>query len=307
MGEYKGIKRIYHDHHNKLLFVPILLFLLAVVVIIMTVAQTGDFIYKGVSLRGGITLTASAEDVTVDSLKAKLQAAHPGVDATVRLISESGSSQGFIVEVADLTPEQVIAAYSDLPSIKNEEYSIESTGPSLGQSFFRQIFIALLLAFLFMAIVIFLYFRKFVPSISIVLAAFFDIVITIGVLDLFKVSMNMAGIAALLMLIGYSIDTNIVLSVRVLKRKMGSVFDRVISATTTGLTMTGTSLIGVLVAFIFSSSLVIKEIMLILVIGLVADLFVTWLFNAGVMRWYMAKHHKEKHTFMHRVKWTLKH
>ena len=103
----------------------------------------------------------------------------------------------------------------------------------------------------------------------------------------------MAGIAAFLMLIGYSVDTDILLSMRVLKMKEGSVMDRVYSAMKTGLTMNITTLAAVAVTLSFILSLDIKQVMIIILIGLLVDIVNTWIQNAGLLRWHLEKKHKK--------------
>ncbi|MFH1174009.1 MAG: hypothetical protein V1725_02680 [archaeon] len=285
--------RMYHEQYKKVIFIPLLILLFAAIVIAAHVLKTGDFINKGVTLKGGITLAAvTSEHVTVDQITNLIKKDHPDTDLTVRLISESGTQTGFLVEVADITEEQLIQSLSSITAVKEGQYSIEVMGSSLGGSFFKQTIIALIIAFIFMSLVVFIYFRLPIPSIAIISAALMDIIVTIAILDLFGFVFSIAGIAALLMLIGYSIDTDIVLSVRVLKRKVGTLDEKVISAFKTGVTMTCTALSATLIAFFMSGSPVIKEIMLILTIGLVVDIIATWLFNAPVLKWYV--HNRQK-------------
>jgi preprotein translocase subunit SecF len=101
--------------------------------------------------------------------------------------------------------------------------------------------------------------------------------------------LNIAGVGAFLMLVGYSIDTDILLSVRVLKRKEGTVFERMIDAMKTGMMMSVSALIAVLTAYFLTNSSVIKEIMFILAVGLVGDVIFTWIQNAGILRWHLEK------------------
>ena len=91
------------------------------------------------------------------------------------------------------------------------------------------------------------------------------------------------------MLIGYSVDTDILLSTRVLKRKEGSVLDKTVDAAKTGLMMSLTAIAAVLIALIFTQSSVLKEIMIIIIIGLLADIIYTWIQNAGILRWYLER------------------
>jgi len=88
------------------------------------------------------------------------------------------------------------------------------------------------------------------------------------------------------MLIGYSIDTDIMLTTRVLKREGKSIEEAFSGAFKTGMTMTLTTLAAVSVALIFTDSEVIKQIMTILLIGLIVDIINTWVQNAGLLVWY---------------------
>lgn len=137
-----------------------------------------------------------------------------------------------------------------------------------------------------------LFIRSSIPSFAVVLAAFSDIIVTLALVNLFGIKLSTAGIAAFLMLIGYSVDTNILLSTRVIKRREGTVMDRILGAMKTGLTMTLTTFLAISAAFIFTESEVIKQIMLILLIGLGADLINTWLQNSGILRLYLEKKQK---------------
>ena len=168
-------------------------------------------------------------------------------------------------------------------------YSSEEFGSSLGQSFYRQMLMALGLSFIFMAIVVFITFRNFIPSIAVVYAAFMDIVIPVAITILFNIKISAAGISALLMLIGYSIDTDILLTTRVLKRKEGSIWERMTSSAKTGLTMTFAAIAALFSGYFISSSLVLKEMFFIIVIGLFTDIPSTWLMNAGILKWYVSK------------------
>jgi preprotein translocase subunit SecF len=111
---------------------------------------------------------------------------------------------------------------------------------------------------------------------------------TLAIVDLLGIRLSTAGIAAFLMLIGYSVDTNILLTSRVLKRLEGSVNQRIFSSFKTGLFMTLTGLVAVLPAFLFVTGLPdsFRQIFLIVALGLGADIINTWLTNAGIIKWY---------------------
>lgn len=288
------IDNIYHNEYKKLLFFTIGLILISICIIFAQLIMTGDYVQKGVTLKGGISVTIDVPaGTTIDtaSLQARLQAAYVHSDISVRELSQGGIQQGVTIEATDVEATDVLnTLYQELPAVPKIAYSAETTGSSLGASFFKQTELIVLVALLCMAIVVFAYFRVPIPSIAIMLAAISTAITTLGVIDLIGLKLSTAGVAAFLMLLGYSIDTDIVLSVRVLKRKEGTIYDRTLDAMKTGLTMTITALAAALVSFFLTQSEVIKEIMLVLIIGLTCDIIYTWIQNAAILRWYLEKH-----------------
>ncbi|MBW2995811.1 protein translocase subunit SecF [Candidatus Woesearchaeota archaeon] len=282
------LKKIYRKQYKRLLIIPILLFVLAILQIGMQFASTGDFLNKGVSLKGGLTVSVET-DADIIALQNFLADEFPGADTSVRSLSEEGAQVGVVIEASDVEAEELLGVLEERLDVDREDFSVGSMGGSLGASFFKETFRALILAFLFMGIVVFLYFRVPIPSLAVILSAFSDIIVTLAIVNLMGIKLSTAGLAAFLMLIGYSVDTNILLSTKVLKRKEGSVLDRVFNAMKTGFTMSVTTIAAVVVALIFAQSEVLIQIMTILLIGLVVDLINTWIQNAGILRWFIER------------------
>jgi len=145
---------------------------------------------------------------------------------------------------------------------------------------------AIIVAFLLMAIVVLITYRALIPSLAIVLVAFFDMTVTIAAINLIGIKISTAGIAAILLLMGYSIDTNILLTTKVLKRIEGTVRDRIVDSMKTGLTMTSTTIIALSIAYIFSESYILKQMFLIIIIGLLVDVIATYMMNSNILLWY---------------------
>lgn len=287
---FKRIKHIYEKHYKKLLIIPFLLLILAIAQIGVQTAMTGDFMHKDVNLKGGVTIEINKLADPIE-LERFLLDKFPGNDILVRI------SQEKTVITADIDAEQtdslISAIEENVGELHEDEISKRVMGERLGASFFKETIIAILIAFAFMGFVVFLYFRTFIPSVAVILAALSDIVITLALVNVFGMKIGMAGIAAFLMLIGYSVDTDILLSTRVLKRREGSVLDRVYSAMKTGLTMNITTVIAVAVTLSFILSFDIKQVMIIVLIGLLVDILNTWIQNVGLLRWYLEKKHKK--------------
>ena len=252
-------------------------------------SQNGDFVHKDISLIGGTSVTIY-EKLDIEKSKTDLSEKLDGL--SVREISDL------------LTQEQkavVIETESDADKTRNvlEEYlgykldeknsSFEFTGSSLSEGFFKQLLFSVFLAFVFMALVVFIMFRTFVPSSAIVVSAFADIFMTLTVFNLLGMEMSTAGVVAFLMLIGYSVDTDILLTNRVLKNHENTLNARIFSAFKTGMTMTLTALvsIGVALFIVQSFSDVLTKIFTIIFIGLIFDIFNTWVTNASIIKWYV--------------------
>lgn len=284
-----SLKEFYDKNYKKLLIIPFLMLVLAIGQILIQTAVTGDFINKGVSLKGGITVSIDRVGDVIE-LENYLNDQFPRADMSIRALSSAGTQIGIIIEAADVEADELISAIeSKIGKLDKDEFSVEVMGSSLGASFFKETFRAVIIAFLFMGIVVFLYFRTPVPSFAVILAAFSDIIVTVAIVNIIGMRISTAGIAAFLMLIGYSVDTDILLSTRVLKRKTGTVLDGILSAMKTGFTMSTTTLIAILVALFFAQSVILKQIMIILLIGLLVDLPNTWIQNAGILRWYLER------------------
>jgi len=333
------LSNAYEKHYKAMMIISVLLVLFSFAVIGIHYAKTGDFVNRGVSLTGGISLTLPAPKnnvMTQDSLQSYLIQTFPSADINVRTFGAASNLQ-FSIEASGVDENKLIAALQPkFPQLTAQDFANnkQTVGPTFGASFFTQTLKALFMAFLFMSIVVFLYFgdsvrekwiatiltliaafmmfnaksaityiipfiifvvliviyiRDSIPAFGIVLCAFSDLFFSLAIFDLFGHKLSIAGVAAFLMLVGYSIDTDILLSVRVLKRREGTVFDRVVGALKTGVTMSVCALIAVLTAYFLTNSIVIKEIMFILIAGLIGDIIFTWIQNAGILRWFLER------------------
>jgi len=295
----KRILNFYDTKYKTLMIIPMVMLILAIVVIGVQVGRTGSFIHKDVSLKGGVTLTITKGGaIDIIELEKSLKSQFTNNDISVRSINKGGSQIGVVVvsDIEGTNKEELDSFLGAIGSVTGElnegDYSIEIMGSSLGASFFKETIIALVFAFVLMSVVVFIYFRNFVPSLAVILSAFSDIIVTLAIVDLAGMKLGTGGIAAFLMLVGYSVDTDMLLTTRLLKRKEGTVFDRTISSVKTGMLMTVTTMGALTVGMIFVQSAVIRQIMTIVLIGLVVDIINTWIQNVGILRYYIEKKSK---------------
>lgn len=342
MAKQNIFAKIYDKHYKALMIIPIFLLILSLGAIGYNYATTGDFINRGVSLKGGVQVTVFTEkNIDITALENVLSNEFPNKDLGVRGLQSAGEQVGFIVS-ADMKAENqeqldpLIGGIEDATQMElgDDDYNVEIIGSTLGASFFQQTIKTLLIAFMFMGAVVFYYFantlkvkliailvtiingilifkyfftnitvtilsliillglmifylKESPPSFAVILAVIADIVTTVAIVNLLGIKLSTAGIAAFLMLIGYSVDTDILLSTRVLKRNTGTVLERTYNAMKTGMVMSITTISAVIIALVITQSEILRQIMIIVLIGLIVDLIYTWIQNAGILRWYL--------------------
>jgi len=275
------------DSYKTLIIIPVIIALLS----LAFVAFNG--LEEGVELKGG----SQAELQMTDSIST--------VDFEKQLSSDLGTSEVKVTSNGDnkvtveLGSSVNSTTFSSAINGKAKLISYNAIGPVLSEEAMGQIYIAMIFAFLFMAITVFIVFREFVPSIGVILAAACDIIIAIGGMSIFKIPLSIASVGALLMLIGYSVDTDILLTTRLLKRKEGTVVERAKRAMSTGLTMSIAAIVAMSILFVVTMIIMpeattLSNISAVLVIGLCADILTTWLMNLGILRMYINHKHQVK-------------
>jgi preprotein translocase subunit SecF len=283
MGFYKYDVNRYTP--RQMVVIPLILLVLALVSVGVTWVQTGLPVKPGIDFSGGTAVT-----ITTTQTDAQIQAAFSGFP--LQLPIENGIlSNSKYLKFGTMSDAQL----QDLSTLLNTMYpganTIDHIGESFGQNLQSQAILAVIFSFVGMAIVVFLVFRTFVPSAAVVLSAFADIVMTAGVMNVVGLPLSLGTTAALLMLIGYSVDSDILLTMRVLKRQ-GKLEDKLAGAFHTGIIMTSTALAAVVVMLVVSwigQITIIRDISAVLLIGLIFDILNTWLTNAGIIKWYVAK------------------
>ena len=271
--------RIFRSY-KPLIAIPAAITLLALLLVVF------HGLNESVDLRGGaladLTLEKSISGPELESLlKGEL-----GLD-DVKVLSVTGK-RGTVQFGTDVDVVRVSDALKGTATIN----SYKSVGPVLSKQALNQIYWAVGFAFLFMSITVFIVFRDPIPSIAVILAAASDIIIAVGGMSLFGIPLSLASVGAILMLIGYSVDTDILLTTRVLKQRKGDINQRALGALKTGLTMSISAIASMtalylVTVFLMPEAQVLSNIAAVLIIGLLADIITTWLMNLGILRWYL--------------------
>jgi preprotein translocase subunit SecF len=267
---------------QQLVIIPLVLLVISIVLLAFTTMTTGMPLTPGIDFSGGTAVTVITPD-TREQIQATFTG-YPLID-----ISE-GVNNGKFLKFSSMDDTK-FRALTAIITQKYPDAKIDQIGESFGKTLQYQAVIALIFSFIGMAVVIFLAFRTFVPAVAVILSAFADMVMTAAAMNIIGIPLSLGTVAALLMLIGYSVDSDILLTNRVLKRQ-GKLNEKFAGAFRTGITMTTTTLAATVALFLVSwlgSVQILMEISAVLLIGLVFDILNTWLTNAGILKWYALK------------------
>ena len=266
---------------KQLVMIPLAILAVALILLILNIATTGMPVTPGIDFSGGTAVTI----ITTDTRE---QISLYFADYPLSEVSDMNNGKFLKFGLMD------DAKYKSLTSAINQKYPdarIDQIGETFGKSLQSQAVLALIFSFIGMSIVVFLSFRTFVPSGAVVLSAFADMVMTAATMNLVGIPLSLGTLAALLMLIGYSVDSDILLTNRVLKRQ-GKLNEKLSGAFHTGIIMTTTTLAATAAMFLvswFGAVQIIYEISAVLLIGLLFDVMNTWLTNVGILKWYVLK------------------
>ena len=208
-------------------------------------------------------------------------------------------AEGFFGDASDAFDEKLDSLIISKVGAENAgegRFRRTEISPALGSLFWSSAQLIMAIALVSVVVVIFIFFREVVPSIAVILAIAFDILAALALMSVFGIPFSLASISSLLMLVGYSVDTDIMLTTRLLKRKYKTTRENAADCLVTGLTMTGTTLGAVTVMLVLSSVWnleVIFSIAIVLIFGLLGDLISTWFMNAPLLMLYLERKGKK--------------
>ncbi|MDV0447881.1 Protein-export membrane protein SecF [Methanosarcinaceae archaeon Ag5] len=277
--------------NKKLIAIPLAVLALAIIIILFTTVKTGYPVALGMDFVGGtqFSFTTSLSESQIEEMFS---------DYPLDEVRTSGNRM--IVQFGQMADEdlenieKLIYGNSAFSNVEEKQVA-----PVYSEQLQKTAFLAIILSFIGMAVVVTILFRKVVPAGAVIISAVSDILVPVAFMDLFGIELTLGTVAALLMLIGYSVDSDILLTNKVLKRS-GNLNDKISSAMRTGLLMTSTTAAAFLVMYLVSTYLhyivpsvppipLLSQISLIVLVGLVIDIFNTWFLNVGILRAYLTK------------------
>ena len=189
--------------------------------VLLIVLSIGMFTNKGLNLgidfKGGILIEAQTDQNAADL--ASLRQSMSGLNLGEVSIQSFGSEKDVLIRVQrqDGDEKAQIAAIQLITTTLGSDYDVRRTefvGPTIGAELARKGILAVLCAL--MAIMVYIWFRfEWQFSVAAIVALTHDVVTTVGLFSLTNFEFNLATIAAILTIAGYSINDTVVVFDRV--------------------------------------------------------------------------------------------
>ncbi|MFC6591308.1 protein translocase subunit SecD [Deinococcus lacus] len=254
----------------------------------------------GVDFSSGTTLTLrAAPDVTSEQVRAAVGAAGVGKitpqNTTVQRDMIPGlSGTQYTVKVPELQAAEVTQV-SDSVAAQLSSGAVQSTetvGPAVGQELTRNTIYAVLLGL--GAILIYVWFRfDLVMGVGSIIATLHDVAIAVGIYALLGLEFNIATVAAILTLIGYSLNDSIIISDRIREnmrlmrgQSYRDIVNTSINQTLSRTIMTSVSTMLPLVALLLLGGPVLRDFSLILLIGIIVGTYSSFYIVSPLVVWW---------------------
>ena len=280
MWLFHDAKYAFITQRRKAYVVSAILLFLGVGAMVVNAFAIGNWQNYGVDFTGGSLVQVSFSQPTTDN---ELRQALGGTEAPP--ITRFGADNEFVIRAPlqeDVGIDQVAAGLgSQIAAVYGEgTFEIvrqELVGPKIGAELQQKAGLAVLFSLVLTLIYIAIRFElRF--GVASVIATFHDILLTLGVLALFRVEISLPTVAAILTILGYSLNDTIVVFDRIrenLSAKGGrredpyKLVNRSINETLPRTVLTSGTTLAVLFSLLILGGAVIRDFTLVLILGVV--------------------------------------
>ena len=241
-------------------------------------ASRGSWVNYGVDFTGGTIVQVEFDEPTSVAELRGLLGSLQGAE-----ITRFGGENEFLIRMAEFSDEGtniseiVSAMLADTYGADGfRVVRVEAVGPKIGGELQRKALLAIVMSFALT--LIYLAFRfEWRFGVAAVIATIHDITITLGFISAFQLEVSLPTVAAVLTIIGYSLNDTIVVFDRIRENLKGSgrrepyidVLNRSINEVLPRTVMTSGTTVVVLLALFLLGGVIIRDFALILILGVV--------------------------------------
>ncbi len=256
-------------------------------------------IFKGLNLTieftGGTTLNILVPKVEVSKFRLDTQKALEDNLQIVEVNSDNNKSN-FLLRMKFIENEQIIINNLKMIYPALEIKGIDSFGPKLGSELQSNARNAILIALLLISIYIALRFDRYY-ALGSVAALIHDVLITLGVLSILNIEIGISIIAALLTIVGYSLNDTIVVydrirenTAKLINDNKKSIINRSLNETLNRTVITSfTTLVVVIILFLYGG-IVLQSFAVTLIIGIFIGTYSSIYIASPIMFYFEEKY-----------------
>jgi len=287
---YKKFGAWYTKHFKKLFAIPIIAFLAASAIFVGNFIERGEVFRKNIDLSGGTVVTLYLSEVPQG-----MKDVFESHEISVREI-HSVTTGELVATILEAGPE---IQEEDITSLINQtlpgaDYDIRNVGPSMGDSFMESAKKAVIISFILMGIILAAIFRQPIVAFTVILSGFLNVYEASALMTVFGIKLSPHTIGALLMLMGWSVDSEVLFDSKIFKEQGGTSIGKALEAMKTAMTMSA-AVFAILIALYFvSSSKMVKEIALVLFFGATFDVINTWFQSLSTVLWFVESKEKKE-------------
>ncbi|MFM7083928.1 MAG: protein translocase subunit SecF [Hyphomicrobium sp.] len=297
--DFKGVDFFPHDTRLNFMRFKNICFILSLLAMAASLALVffKGFNY-GVDFKGGamIEVRAKSGDANIPELRQKVGALNLG-DVQIQSFGSSADALIRIEEQpgGDGAQQEVLKKVQDILGESYEQRRVEIVGPAVSSELRKNGTIAVLASIL--AIIVYVWFRfEWQFAAGTVVALCHDVLVTAGIFALFQMEFDLSIVAALLTILGYSVNDTVVVSDRIREnlRKykrmdLTELLNLSINETLSRTILTGVTTIVVLVALYFLGGAVLQNFVFAMLFGVLIGTYSSIFIAAPILEYFGIK------------------
>tara|TARA_A100001011_G_C14229477_1_gene808121 strand:- start:445 stop:1362 length:918 start_codon:yes stop_codon:yes gene_type:complete len=277
--------------------------LLSIISIVFMIIKGLNF---GIDFKGGLLIeTSFNQDIEIVQIRTKLSQIVTG-DFSIQSLDNSKNNYLIKVETNSSAQGANQKLISEIKKNLNKEYSnvdyrrVEYVGPTVSKELIKAGIFSIIIAI--GAMLVYIWFRFELPfAIGAVVALIHDIVLTVGMFSISSLEFNLATVAAILLIIGYSMNDTVVVYDRIREnlkkfRKISiiTLLNKSVNETLSRtINTTATTILALLALFIFGGN-IIKDFSFAMIWGILIGTYSSILIATPVLVFLNIKRSENK-------------
>ena len=290
------LKWITKDTNFDFMKARVFTYILSIVLVVLSFLS---MYYKGfnfgIDFSGGVLMEIKSETpINVDEIRSKLSVLKLD-ELNLQTLGATGDELMIRAQADNANEESQRQAVIDIKKILGNSYEyrrVENVGPQVGDELKTAGVVASVLAMLAIAIYIWVRF-EWQFAIGALIGLFHDIIVTVGLLSYFRFDFSLTTVAAILTLVGYSINDTVVTYDRIrenlkkyrkmpqlelLNKSINDIFSRTI--------LTGVTTLFVLLVLLFIGGQTLQGFSISMALGLVVGTYASIFLAVPMLRYF---------------------